>query len=88
VVGVGEEEDGEEAEEGADNRCQHETSAGNSENSANSSDLENSDDMLQDEEEDLIIDHTTTSMYLSDGLGAECSSMLCCRNFGDAYHRE
>jgi hypothetical protein len=69
VVGGGEEEDGEEAEEVADNRCQHETSAGNSENSANSSDLENSDDMLQDEEEDLIIDHTATSTYLSDGLG-------------------
>lgn len=67
-MGGGEEEDGEEAEEGADNRCQHETNAGHSENSANSSDLENSDDMLQDEEEDLIIDHTATSTYLSDSL--------------------
>lgn len=87
-MGGGEEEDGEEAEEGADHRCQHETNAGNSENSANSSDLENSDDMLQDEEEELIIDHTATSTYLPcRSLGADCLSMLCCRNFGDRYHR-
>jgi hypothetical protein len=27
--------------------------------------LENSDDMLQDDEEDLIIDHSTTSTHLA-----------------------
>jgi hypothetical protein len=65
VVEGGEEEDGDEPEERVDNCCQHDTNTGNSENSANSSDLDNSDDMLQDEEEDLIIDHTAASMYFT-----------------------
>jgi len=78
VVGGGEEEDGDEPEEGADSCCQHDANVGSSENSANSSDLENSDDMLQDDEEDLVIDHSMTSMHLATNLGV-CCLMLCCR---------
>jgi hypothetical protein len=93
VVEGGEEEDGDEPEEKADNCYQHDTNVGNSENSANSSDLDNSDDMLQDEEEDLIIDHTATSTFLVEqklenfvdivqisASADSCCLRLCCRH--------